>query len=546
MNKLFLWLVSFLDPVWRKFDADPKAIKLILAAKLKMDDRSGFAMGKRKQQKKGMEYMTYFFIGLMGLFLVYLFQLSENPATAVGLGFSVWVCYIGLMLITEMSENLFDQRDLYVLLSRPINDYTLSISRILHITVFSGKFALCLGLPSFVYLGIVEGPWPAIAYFLVSIVAIVVIMTGTLVFYLLLLRKVPANRVKKIVGYFQILATFVFITMYQLPSLLGDVNDLQNLKVVDSPLGFSFPGLWLGGLFKVMTTTSVGWMGFAQAALALIAAGFGGWFYLRQSTGYADRLLALRHAGSVDGGETVSSSNTSSGKSPVRDRLAAWFTRPNQERVSFKYHWNVMVRDMTFKQRTYPALVYLPVILGVTIFKDAITGEEALSVGPGTILTLLYFLMWIVIIPLGQTKISESYRAAWIFDATPNAYPSRIMYGQLLAVLGMFYLPLAVLVYTAVLAFQGLDFIPDILLASGSTLLFSFIYSHVDKGHPFSRSKDDSKFSNFGPFLMISFLGGILGVGHYGLRLLPYAVPVAAGVVWLVLIGWVVLLRRKS
>ena len=205
-----------------------------------------------------------------------------------------------------------------------------------------------------------------------------------------------------------------------------------------------------------------------------------------------------------------------------------------------------MVRDMTFKQRTYPTLVYLPVILFITVFRDSITGNEAFSAGPGTMLMILYFLMWVVVIPLGQTKVSEHYRAAWIFEATPNAYPSRIMYGQLLAVAGMFFLPMAVLVYVSVLAFEGLAFLPDIVLACGNTLLFSLIYNQIDKVHPFSRAKDDSKFQSFAPFLMISFLGAVLGFGHYGLRQLPYAVPAVAVVVWLVLIGWVAYLRRKS
>ena len=548
MNKLFLWLVSLLNPLWRQVGADPKAINLILAAKLKMDDRSSFAMGNRqkKNKNKGMEYFTYFFVGLFGLILMFLFQICDDTATAVGLGFCIWVCYIGLMLITEMSENLFDQRDLYILLSRPINDYTLSISRILHIAVFASKFGLSLGVASFVYLGIFEGVWPAIAYFLVGILAIVITMTTTLVFYLILLQRVPAGRVKKVVGYFQIVASLVFFTAYQLPSLLGDFTMLEGLKLVDTATGFSFPGLWLGGLYKALTTTSIGWMAYAQAALALLAAGFGSWFYLRQSAGYADRLLSLKHAGSSDAGtaETVTKKGGSS--SPVRDRLASWFTRPNQERVSFNFHWNVMVRDMTFKQRTYPTLVYLPVILGITVFRDAITGEEAFSVGAGTMLMILYFLMWVVIIPLGQTKVSEHYRAAWIFEATPNAHPPRIMYGQLLAVIWMFFLPMAVLVYVTVLAFQGLAFLPDIVLASGNTLLFSLIYNQIDKAHPFSRAKDDSKFQNFAPFLMISFFGGLLGVGHYFLRDLPYIIPAAAVVVWIMLIGWVVYMRRKS
>lgn len=547
MNKLFLWLVSLLNPLWSRLGADPKAIGLILAAKLKMDDRGGFAMGKRQQKKKGMEYLTYLFVGLMGLFLVMLFKVAGDPATAVGLGFCMWVCYIGLMLITEMSENLFDQRDLYVLLSRPINDLTLSLSRMLHIAVFASKFGLALGVPTLIYLAVTSGVWPALVYLFLGVLTVVITMTGTLVFYLILLRRVPSGRVKKIVGYFQILATFVFFLAYQLPSILGDYISLEGIRLVDTPVGFSFPGLWLGGLYKVLTTGEAGWMAYAQAILALVAAGGGLWFYVRQSRGYAERLLSLRHAGSTDGGgeKKTSAKPTKSGLT-VRDRLAAWLTRPNQERVSFNFHWNMMVRDMAFKQRTYPSLVYMPVFLGITVLRDLFSNTEEFVFGDGMMVTMLYFLMWVVVIPLGQTKISEDYRASWIFSATPNAYPDRIMYGQLMAVLAMFYLPLALLTYGVALAYWGIMLLPDVVLAAGSTVVFSMIYNQLDPAPPFSRSKEDSKFQNFGPFLLIGLLAALFGGGHYLLRYLPYMVPFVAVIVWGVLLAWIWKMRTSN
>jgi len=350
MNKLFLWLVNLLHPLWRGIGADPRAIGHILKAKLTMDDRGGMVMGQRQQSKKGMEYMTYFFVGLFGVFLVMLFRVCNDVPTAIGLGFCFWVCYIGLMLITEMSENLFDQRDLYILLSRPIEDITLSISRILHIAVFASKFALCLGVPSFLYLLFVVGVWPAIVYFFLGTLAVCITMTATLVFYLVLLRRVPPARLKKVVGYFQIVTTLVFFMAYQLPSLLEDVSILQDAVLVDRLAGFSFPGLWLGGLYKVLTSSGAGPLAYAQGGVALLAAVGGAWYYVKQSQGYADRLLDLRHSSETDENTEKKTANSTK-ESPWRDRLAGLFTKPNEERVSFRFHWNVMTRDMTFKQR---------------------------------------------------------------------------------------------------------------------------------------------------------------------------------------------------
>jgi len=161
-------------------------------------------------------------------------------------------------------------------------------------------------------------------------------------------------------------------------------------------------------------------------------------------------------------------------------------------------------------------------------------------------LVLLYFLLWIVIIPLGQTKISDKYRASWIFEATANAHPQRIRFGQLTAVLAMFFLPTAALVYGAILVFWGAEHWSDILLGLGNVLLFSLIYNSIDKGHPFSRAKDDSKFQNFGPFLLIGFLASIFGFGHYGLRMMPYIIPLLTVLVWGMVVGWRWWMLRSS
>jgi hypothetical protein len=295
-----------------------------------------------------------------------------------------------------------------------------------------------------------------------------------------------------------------------------------------------------------MTTSSASVLAYAQGLLALLAAGGGLWYYVDQSQGYADRLLQLRHGGTEEAPEQNVTGGAPVGRSPVRDFLAEWLTRPNQERMSFRFHWNVMLRDMTFKQRTYPTLVYLPVILGITIFRDVFKGEEEFSIGDGMMLTLLYFLLWLLIIPLGQTKVSEDYRASWIFKATANSYPGRINYGQFMAVLGMFYLPIAVLVYTAVLIYWGPSHWIDVLMAMGTTLLFGLVYSQLDQALPFSRSKEDSKFENIGPFLLVGVLGTLFGFGHWGLQHISYLLPAVTMAVWAILLTWVWYMRRRE
>lgn len=545
MNKLLTWLVGLANPLWSRLGADPNGIRLILTAKLIMDDRSGIVMGRRQQQKKGMEWFMYLMLVLFGAGMIVLPVFMDDLASAIGLSLSFMIIYIGLLLIAEMSENLFDQRDIYVLLSRPINDTTLSLARILHIGVFSAKFALCLGGPMAIYLIIAQGIVPFLVYLLLVPLCIVITMTGTLVGYLVMLRKIPKHRLQKVMGWFQMFVTFIFFFAYQIPNLFGESFEaLKPLKLVDTSYGFAFPGLWLGGLFKVLTAAGPGPMALLQGGLGLIAAIVGLWFYIRQSKGYVGNMLALKEAGSGGGPTSVSSDLVEEEElSPWRDRFANLLTQPNLGRVSFRFHWNVMLRDMGFKQRTYPGMIYLPVLMFIIFAKDSWM-EGDFSVQRSQLFMLMYFLAWVTIIPLGQVKISEAYRASWIFTATGNEHPQQLQYGQLAAVLSMFYLPTVLLVYPLVLIIGGAGMIPDLLLSAGVVLLATLVYNSMDTDLPFSRSKEDAKFSNIGPMLAVSLLAGVVGTAHYFLSDLDWFVLGTGVLIWGSLAFWLMRLRR--
>ena len=550
MNKLFLWLTRLLSPVLARLGADPAAVGHILKAKLLMNDRAGFAMGMRQQKKSGMEYIIYIFLVLFGLAGIYLFTAIEHVPTAAGLFYSMMFIYLGLMLITEMSENLFDQRDLYVLLSRPINDATFSIARLLHIAVFITKFALALGTPVFIFLIFWASPWAALVYFVGAVLTVTLTMTFTLVLYLILLRSVPSYRVKKIIGYFQIVATFFFFTAYQIPSFIGDSSAILAVEWVGRWPGWLSPGFWTGAFYAALTGGGGGWQLFAQGALGAVAAVVGLIFYVRQSRDYTSNLLSMK----LDGGgqEKLGAAAGAKGEvgskgihHPIRDFWAGLLTRTGMERVSFNFHWNIMLRDLNFKQRVYPTLVYMPVVLGFTIFKDAFQDDEAFSIGDGTLLLLLYFVLWIVVIPIGQARISDKYRAAWIFSATPWRQRGQTTYGQLMAIIAMFCIPTAILVYTLGLAYWGIEYWLDVILAAGVTVLFALLYSAIDDDIPFSRAKDDSKFQNFGPLLLVGVLAPAFGFAHYFFReYVPFFLPVACVLIWGIVIFWFYRLRR--
>lgn len=553
MNKLMLLLVRLAGPLWRNAGANPRALYLILRAKLLMQDRAGFMMGKQQKNQKGMEYFTYFMLFLFGGFFALTLVEVGHAGTGVGLILSFQMLYLGLLLITEMSENFFDQRDLYVLLSRPINDVTFSLARLLHVVVFMVKFGFVLGFFPFVTVAVQHGAWAALTFLFVSGLMLVLTTTGTMVAYLILLRRVPTERVKKVIGYFQIVASLIFFTAYQIPSLFSANPELlENFRLVGEPWGFVFPGLWLGATWESATalfsstiapagSPSAWRLLIAQTLLGLSSAVFCGWYYLRQSRGYTDKLLSLKldsgHkdtelAGVGAGAKQGNKEQREDARSPVRDFFARLFTRPGMERISFRFHWNMMLRDITFKQRVYPGLIYMPVILLLTMGRSIWSDGLTRATTEWLVIPILYFVLIVLVIPLGQTKVSEQYAAAWVFAAAPKLNRKQLNYGQYLAVACMFLAPTAAFCYLGVLAYWGPGFWLDVPFSLGSVLLIGYVYSLIDAAPPFSRAKDDSKFANFGPLLLIFIIAPLFGLAHWALRSLPYVLPVFTVLVW--------------
>lgn len=554
MNKFFVWLVSRFDFLWSRLGADPRALALILSVKLKMDDRVGYVMGRQQSRKTDMQYLVFGMAFLLGGIFLLPLIFMEHQATALGLTFSFWMVYVGFLLITEMSESLFDTRDLYILLSRPLNGVTLSLARMLHIGVFTSKFVLCLGFIPGGYLLLWQGPWAFVVYVLLALLVVVVTMTSTLVLYLLILRNVAPEKVRSVTGYFQIVATIFFFGLYQLPSLLnfsdaGVEVDFSTWHIVGENWGFAFPGLWIAALWSLLVAGGATLLTYAQAGLGIVASAAGLWFYVRKSSNYGDTMLSMRHAGSQDASELDRPRDEQTGH-PLRDRWARWFTRPNLERASFKFHWNMMLRDVNFKQGVYPGLVILPVMVLYSIFNsqlirgNATPGESLTNPSTVQLLVILYLFCVVVVIPLAQTRVSLKFKASWIFDATPLKNQGALRYGQLLAVWCMFYLPMAVLFYPVLLGVWGIHLLPDVLISSGATLIITMIYHGADRSLPFSQDKQTASFNSVGPMILTFVLAPIFGVGHYFLAKVPYLVYAGVLVVWGIV--WVMLRELRA
>ncbi|MEM6398587.1 MAG: hypothetical protein AAF741_19720 [Bacteroidota bacterium] len=578
MNKIFVWLTGLAAPLWRTLGANPKALKLILDAKLKIDDRGGYAFAQNMSQGSGMQIFIYFIMVIFGAMLIALPALMVHQPSAMGLVFSVWFVYMGFLLITEMSENMFDLRDLQLLLTKPINDLTFSLSRGLHVLVFTSKLALCLGIGIFIYLTFFRNPLLALSFTITGILAALLTMSATLALYLLLLRKVESSKLRKVIGWVQIVLGVFFFVSYQIPQFidLGE-NSFLDFRIVDTPVGYSFPGLWLGAFWGAISGYAMGVHGYIQAILGAGSVVAGVWFYISQSKGYGEKLMNLRlssttaspkiktslpagarqaGAGGTQPSKTLDLPSFPGQSSSVDHpsievswyprTLSNLFTRPGVERASFLFHWRMMSRDMGFKQRTYPSMVLMPVFFVIFFFRDGNIdelGSTEAGIVPG--LLLLYFFAISIITPMLQVKVSDTPKAAWIFYNLPQGRSKSFDYGQFTAIFGRLFIPFAIVIYPATLFMFPALRIWDILLVAVNLVLLGLLIQSMLKDAPFSMSKETAQGNAIGPSFVAMFTAVLLGFLHWILSGFPIATVVGSLFMTAILVGVLYDMRRN-
>ena len=544
MNSLLLWSVGRLGPVWRKLGADPRALRIILETKLKVGDRTLKMPGRTHEKATDFSWLIYCFLFIFGFLLAIVYMASDDPATGIGLVFTATSIYLAFMLVLEMADSLFDRRDFTLLYSRPVTDATLSLSRGLYIFLFASKFAVPLLFPVAAAVAYRQ-PWLLPVYFLLPVVLTVTVVSLTLGIYLNLLRRMPPENLQRNLQYAQIVFTTVIIVLYQLPNLMnlsGGGNWLFELQLPGTAWGFAGPGLWLAGLWDTLAHPGVRPLSIVQAALGIGVAAWSVFFFVRQSRNYGAQMMNMQIGGS--GGATPEAAETAPSRlDGYRDVLARWLTRPGPERGSFRFNWAMMGRDFGYKQQVYPLLI-LMVVGAVVLTVRILRTPGGASLGAGTILTALYVFSFFMVTPLLAARQTDSFRAAWVWYTNPVGGPNRLLYGQLIAALGQIFLPAVLLIFTAMLLWEGISIVDDLALNGAVTLIVAVVFQLSLRSLPFSVEKKSGNFSAFGPMVLAGLMGATTGILHYGLTFLPYGVVTGAVLMWIVCLASFRVLRR--
>jgi hypothetical protein len=504
--------------LWKGMGADVPQLLAIMRVKLLQDDRKPLPFGRQRQKKdrKGGAVMNVFFSALMGCIYLYPLFLVSDVIISLAIYFAFFLFVLTFMLITDFSNVLFDTKDKYIILPRPVNDQTLFLSRILHVFIYLFRIVLPMALPGWIVIGIKMGWQSALLFPVILMLMIFMVMFLVNGCYLLVLRFAKPEKFKNVISYFQIFFSIMFfVVTYFTPRLM---NSAIFTKI--EPANF----MWARYLPSYWLATCWTWIGYelilpGTAWLSILAVALPVVLVFVTVKWLAPRFG--KEIGAIDVGETAPKGiSTKRGNSGFYKKLANILNSSYAAQAGFVITWIQTSRNRAFKMRVYPMFVYAPVmfIYMLTSGRSGSFSERWSDLAESNYyLFLLYLCVMSIMQALNYLNFSDQYKAAWVYYASPLEKPGRVMAGAFKAAWVKYFLPLFLIISIFVLYKWGAHVLLDIILAVTNMTLFAVIMVRISfRNFPFSQME---QLKNSGGRVIKSLLTlaipGLLGFGHY-------------------------------
>ena len=519
----FKWFFRWLGVDYEKFRA-------LIWVKLTVDNRQEKSMVQRKGKKEMSNAMGWvvFIYAFMGIFLGVMLLGIQSLFSSMVFVFSMVMVMTAVALISDFTSVLLDTTDNAILMPRPIDSRTLATARITHIILYILMITLALTAASIVIGTIKFGPLYTVVFLFALFFAVLFVVFLANVFYLLLMKVSTEDHFRDVILYFQILMAAFAMGSYQLLPRLMEVDALKGFTLPIHWWTYLIPPAWMAAPIDIAVT---GDFSLAKTVMSLtgivipIASVLVVIKYL--APGFSRALSQMESTSTVS--EKVYAQVQKKGR--LRKFFSKIFTSSPAERSVFQLSWILSSRDRKFKLRTYPTFGYMLIIAFImSLYREGNILQNLQNL-PNTEKFIIFLYIGCILIPIVvmQQRFSDQYEASWIYHSFPFSSPGDIQKGSLKAMVIKYgfsvFIPLAVFI----LLVWGPRVIDDIVLAFFNMIIASLVIGFtVRKDLPFSRKGITAAESQRGMTGVLLFLFPVsLGGLHYGLTLIPYAVPVA-------------------
>jgi len=522
INYMVNFILKFIDlfkGLFKAIGVDYEQLRIILWAKLTIDNRKSSGVTKKGKKKRNALAMQVFIYSMMGIIIGSFIAQIDSPFMSGMIFFSFVMVMTAVALISEFTTVLIDTSDNSILLPRPVDSRTTLIAKIIHIAVYLMIISLSLSFVSLIVVFIKYGILPGIILLVCIFLATLFSIFLTNLFYLGLMKIASGEKLKDIIAYFQVVMAIVFMAAYQIVPRLSEKMDMASFSMDVNWWTYLIPPAWMSGTLESFANLSFGIDNLIFIACAILIPLLGLWIVSKYfAPGFNRRLSQL---------DTGTSTKKPKVKIQKQQKFQIWiskiFTRNSSEEISFILTWKISSRDRKFKQTVYPSFGYVFIFIVVFIIqKENNSGSIFEGLAESQMFYMfLYFPVFIIFTVLASLRYSDDFKAAWIYEAFPMENPGNILSGGLKAALVKLFVPFYILMGAIVIAIWGTGKIADVFLAFFNILLFVSLVSRLTIfAFPFSEERiiqeGGKRFiKNILSFLIAAVVGGLHFLLHY-------------------------------
>lgn len=527
-NFLSLQLLDYGSRLFTMLGADYLVMRRILQVKLTMDQRRVPTIFEQSKTKEGNQFIKslglYAFYGLILIpFIVfgdyYLFQMS--------LVFAMMMFILMTTMIADFSAVLLDVRDKNILHTKPVDQRTVNIAKIVHVCIYmtqvTGAFSLLPLLVGLFFKG-----------FLFTVIFLVeILLTGMLVvvltalIYMFILQFFDGERLKDVINYVQILLSIGIVVGYQVLVRVFDFSELnvdftfQWWHLLLPPIWYSAPFEWLlnGNTAGYIVGYSI--MSLVVPIMAII-------IYSKLVPSFEQNLQKL-----------LQYNGDNKRKAHRIDQLfAKILCKTKEERTFFRFSALMMKQERAFKLKVYPSLGFAFVFPFIFLFNEVSRNGFGALPGSKYFLTI-YFVNIMIPAVIHMLKFSGNYKGAWLFRTAPIQNEVIFYRAALKAFLTKLYLPITVVLSILFLSIFSFRIIPDLMVVLVTGVLHALIsYKLLNNQtiYPFSRSFEFASDTDTAKNILLMMIVAVFGGFHYLATIVPFGVFGYLGMIAVVLI----------
>lgn len=516
-------ILKFLDrlkPVFEKLGADYILMRRILQIKLIMDGRRVPTVFAGKNNDKSGDSGNKFFKSLwiyvlMGLILIPFVCMKSSYIYQMSLVFVIVIFFIMTSLISDFSSVLLDIKDKVIIGIRPVDPKTLRLSKTIHILIYMICLSGALTGPALLVSLFTQG----LMFFLIFLFSIILlnifIIVLTALVYFFVLRFFDGEKLKDIINYVQIILSVVLMLGYQ---LLGRLFNVVNLNVQFTPRWWQYfiIPVWFSAPFQMIKKSEINSRLVIFTVMAVVVPIISILIYIKLIPVFENNLQKLSNN---------YKENKRSKKTSIR-LLAKILCRDKEERMFFRFAFDMMKNERDFKLKVYPTLAYSTFFPFIFIFQ-LLTIINMAEISQSKSYLFIYFCGMMLPTVIIMLRYSESYKGAWIYNALPIKNPAPVFKGTIKAFITKLFFPVFLfqsIIFTAVF---GTRIVPDLLLIFLNMMLFNILsFLAIEKHLPFSEPFQSSQQGNVGITLILFMLLGLLAGIHYILTKVNYGIYV--------------------